>query len=100
MSKEIIFCERCKEEIKRGTKAAGMHTYNEFPQVSDERYFHFDCFLEWRNESIIAAGKSAGNKAMKNVMPMIKPMIEKAIHTAKNYNEETDESNIQKYWTS
>lgn len=73
---KIVFCERCKQEIKKGEKAAGMHTYNEFPKVSDERYFHFNCFLEWRNEKIMEAGISAYKKSMKNIMPMIKPMAE------------------------
>ena len=72
-----VFCQRCNQLIKRGEKVAGMHTYNEFPKVSDERYFHFDCSIEWRNEKIIEAGKSAYKKSMKNIMPMIKPMAEK-----------------------
>lgn len=81
--KKDIFCERCKREIKRGEKIAGLHTYNEFPIISDERYFHFDCFLEWRNEQIIKAGTSAFKKSMKQIMPMIKPMIENTIEQIK-----------------
>jgi len=72
-----VFCQRCNKEIKKGQKAARMHMYNEFPKVSDERYFHFNCFLEWRNEKIMEAGMSAYKKGMKNIMPMIKPMAEK-----------------------
>ena len=70
-----VFCERCKQLINRGEKAAGMHTY-EFPKVIDEKYFHFNCFIEWRNEKIIQAGMIAQKKAMKNIMPMIRPMAE------------------------
>jgi len=73
---KIVFCQRCNKEIKKGQKAAGMHTYNEFPEASDERYFHFNCFLEWRNEKITEAGMKAYKKGMKNIMPMLKPMAE------------------------
>lgn len=98
--KKIIFCERCKLEIKKGSKVAGMHTYNEFPDVSDERYFHFDCFLEWKNEKIMEAGKKAGNKAMKNIIPMIKPMAENMANTITYNEEETNKDPLQEVWFS
>lgn len=81
--KDTKFCERCKQEIRKGEKATGMHTYNEFPKVSDERYFHFDCFIKWRNEKIIEAGTIAYKKSMKQVMPQIKPMVENLAHQLK-----------------
>lgn len=83
MEKKMVFCERCKQYIRRGEKVAGLHTYNEFPKVSDERYFHFDCFIEWRNEKIVEAGKKAFKKSMKEVMPQIKPMVENMAYQLK-----------------
>lgn len=95
--KDIVFCERCKLEINKGDKVACMNTYNEFPNVSDERYFHFDCFLEWKNQKITEAGKKAGDKAMKKVIPMIKPMIQNITNSLTNNEEETNKSDLQEY---
>ena len=80
---KIVFCERCKNEIERGEKVAGLHTYNEFPNPSDEKYFHFNCFLEWRDEKITEAGIKAYKKSMKNIMPIIKPMAEQIANNIK-----------------
>lgn len=91
---KTYFCERCNQEIKRKQKVAGMHTYNEFPKVSDERFFHFECFIEWRNEKILEAGKKAGEKAMKQVMPLIKPMAEKIANRLIDNEEDTKKSKI------
>ena len=92
--KKIIFCERCKLEIKKGDKAYRMHTYNCFPEVSDERYFHFKCFLEWLDEKINEKAIKAFKGSMKTIMPMIKPMAEKIANNVIGYNEETNKNKI------
>ena len=89
-----VFCSRCNELIKKGEKVAGIHTYNEFPKVSDERYFHFDCFIEWRDERIKVAGEKALKKSMKTLMPQIKPIAENMAYSIVTNldNEETKKS--------
>lgn len=97
MGKEIIFCQWCKNEIKKGEKVACMNTYNEFPKVSDERYFHFDCFLDWRDNKIKEAGINAFKKSMPITMNMVKPMVKEITDKViKNINneEETEENKV------
>lgn len=92
MIKRKVFCEWCKKEIKEGTKAAGMHTYNEFSKVSDERYFHFDCFIEWRNISIENRAKKIYSQTMSKIIPQAKGMINNILGL--NNEEETTKSNL------
>ncbi len=93
--KEKLFCERCRLEIKDGEKVAGMHTYDNFPKISDERYFHFKCFLEWRNESLENRAKKIYTETIKKVIPQAKEMLK---GLGINNEEETNKSDLQEVW--
>jgi CelD/BcsL family acetyltransferase involved in cellulose biosynthesis len=97
MAKKEVFCEWCRKEIKKGEKAAGMHTYREFPQISDERFFHFDCFLDWKDNKIKEAGINAFKKSMPKMAPLIRSTAERIaedIKTKLNNEEETKKITI------
>jgi transposase-like protein len=94
--KKKVYCEKCGLEIKKGEKVAGMHTYNKFPDVSDERYFHFDCFLKWRNESIENRAKKIYAQTMEKIAPQARTMVNNILGI--NDEEETDKSNLQEIW--
>jgi hypothetical protein len=94
MTKEITFCEWCREEIKRGEKCAGVHTYNEFPNISNEKYFHFTCFLEWRNQKIKEAGIKAGKEAMKEIMPIVRKCADNIVKCSENIDEEEETNQV------
>lgn len=85
--KETI-CKRCNKEIKKGEKVAGMHTYNNFPEISDECYFHFQCFLDWRNESIENRAKKIYAKTMEKIAPQARSMVNNILGI--NNEEETN----------
>ena len=92
-----VFCKRCNKEIKKGEKVAGMHTYNNFPEISDECYFHFQCFLDWRNENIENRAKKIYAETIKKVIPQTKEMLK---GLGINNEEETNKDNLQEIWIS
>lgn len=87
----MVKCKYCNKGIKKGTKVAGLYTYNDFPKVSDETYFHFNCFLKWLNTSIENKAKKIYSQTMTKIIPQARGMIDKILN---NNEEETNKSYI------
>lgn len=70
LNKSKTNCEFCNEQILKEDKAVELNTY-ENKKVIDERYFHYQCYLEWFRRCIDARIKQAAPQAMKNAMAML-----------------------------
>lgn len=87
MGKKI--CERCKKKIKDSQKAVLLKTFTG-EETEEEVYWHFQCFLDWRDESLQNRAMKIYNKTMNSTISK----LNKAFNMNQNNEEETKENNI------
>jgi len=83
-----MICKRCNKKIKETDKAVLWKTFKG-KKVLEEVYWHFKCFIEWRNESL----ENRAMKLYKNSMMGALQKFNKMFN--KNNNEETKDKILQ-----
>jgi len=61
-------CQRCKKVIQIDEKGVLLMTF-EGNKNLEKRYWHWKCYLEWRDESIKNHAEEVLNKAIIQVIP-------------------------------
>ncbi|HUS51416.1 MAG TPA: hypothetical protein VMZ91_14700 [Candidatus Paceibacterota bacterium] len=69
-----MICERCSNKIKKTNKAVLWKTFID-KEILEEVYWHYNCFIEWRDESLENRAKKLYNESMKNVLPKFQNML-------------------------
>lgn len=80
-------CKRCDKQIKKNEKGVTWITF-EGEKELEKIHWHWQCFLDWRNESIENRAKKIYADTMKKIMPMAKQMVGNVL------NEEEIKSNL------
>ena len=83
-------CKRCKKTIKKIDKAVLWKTF-EGKKIYEEVYWHWKCFIEWRNESLENRAKKIYQKSMQNCIPKFSKMLGGIL----NNDGKTKEINLQ-----
>ena len=86
-------CKKCVKRIKKGDKVVLWKTFIQGGEILEEVYFHFKCFLEWRNESLENRAKKLYASSMKAALPKLKGMLGGMIKGINN-EEETEENSV------
>ena len=72
-------CKRCDKIIKNNEKGVTWITFKGSKEL-EKIHFHWNCFLEWRDESITNKAKKIYSETMGKVLPQVKGMIDKILH--------------------
>jgi len=83
-------CKRCEKKITKKDKAVLWKTFK-VEEVLEEVYWHYQCFLDWRDESLENRAKKIYANTMKECIPQLKGMLGGLLG---NNEEETKENNI------
>ena len=75
-------CDRCNKKILPEHRATMLRDF-EGNKTIDSTYWHFQCFLDWKNEKIEEAAIKAYEKSMNTAFPQMKTLISKIINNAK-----------------
>ena len=72
-------CKRCDKIIKKNEKGVTWITFKGSKEL-EKIHFHWNCFIEWRNESITNKAKKIYAETMGKVLPQAQGMIDKILH--------------------
>jgi len=78
LTKSKINCQVCKKIIFKEDKSVELNTYKN-KKVIDERYFHFNCYLDWFNKCIDDRINEVAPKALKNALSMLPKNMKRLI---------------------
>ena len=67
-------CKRCGKEVSKKQKAVLLKTF-QGEKTLEEFYFHFQCYLDWLNQSIEDKAKKIYSESMKIVGERFAPMV-------------------------
>jgi len=72
--KGIKRCKRCGKKILIDEKGVCLHTFIGEKNL-EKVYWHWQCYLDWRDESLENRAKGIYNKTMEACIPQLKGMI-------------------------
>ena len=85
-------CKRCNKKILIDEKGVCLHTFQGEKNL-EKVYWHWQCYLDWRNESLENRAKKIYANTMKSILPGFKKMLGGIMN---NNEEETKENKIYK----
>lgn len=71
---EMKKCDRCKKKILPDEKGTMLRDFIDNDTI-DSTYWHFDCFIAWRNESLEQRATAIYADTMKKILPGFESMI-------------------------
>lgn len=74
-------CKKCDKEITKNEKGVTWITFRGKEEL-EKIHWHFNCFLEWRNESLENRAQKLFQESMKKSIPMMKDLM-KGIYNGK-----------------
>lgn len=86
--KGIKRCKRCGKKILIDEKAVLLKTFKG-NETLEQVFWHFQCYLDWRDESLEIRAKKIYNNTMSAIVPQFTKMLGKF-----NNEEETKENNL------
>lgn len=86
--KGIKRCKRCGGKITIEEKAVLLKTFRG-NETLEQVFWHWQCYLDWRDESLEIRAKKIYNNTMKAIVPQFKEMLGNF-----NNEEETKENNL------
>lgn len=75
-------CDRCNKKILPEDRATMLRDFQGHRTI-DSTYWHFQCFLDWKNEKIEEAAIKVYEKAIGNAIPQLKGMLSGLVNNAK-----------------
>jgi len=86
-------CKKCGLRITPEQKAVLLLTFQGERNL-EKVYWHFQCYLDWVNESLESRAMKLYNISMKNAMDRFMPMVKGIVN---NGQEETNKDNLQTF---
>jgi hypothetical protein len=77
-------CKRCKERIHPNQKAVMLMTF-QGNETLEKVYWHFQCYIDWRNESLENRAVKLYQQSLSNALPDFKGVINNLVG---DYDEE------------
>lgn len=76
-------CKSCDKKISKEEKRVSWITSDKSVDI-EIVYWHYECFLKWRDASLEARAMGIYNKTMQNIMPMAGAMVKKILDDAES----------------
>lgn len=77
-------CKRCKKRILPSQKAVMLMTFEGIKNI-EKVYWHFQCYLDWRNECLESRAIKLYQQSLSNALPEFKSVINNLVES---YDEE------------
>jgi streptogramin lyase len=71
---KLKICRRCNKEIGKDEKGVTWITF-EGKKILEEVHFHWNCFIEWRNESLENRARQLYVDSMKKTIPQFQNLM-------------------------
>jgi hypothetical protein len=84
-------CKRCKEKILPSQKAVMLMTFKGNTNL-EKVYWHFQCYIDWRNESLENRALKLYQQSLSNALPEFKEVINNLVGS---YDEEETNKVVQ-----